>query len=80
MLSLRASSPIGRFVCARDDAAVLPLLLVHFNIMLYAMSYWITQVPNNHASLPCHGDRHGEIDECWPETIDACMNGMHVRV
>ena len=43
MLALRASGPVGAFLCARDDASVLPLLLVHFNIVMYAMGYWITQ-------------------------------------
>ena len=40
---LRASDPLGAFVCAKDDAAVVPLLLVHFNIVLYALGYWVTQ-------------------------------------
>jgi len=37
MLALRASGPIGAFLCARDDASVLPLLVVHFNIVMYAL-------------------------------------------
>jgi len=34
MMALRASARMGKFVCAKDDGSVLPLMLVHFNIVM----------------------------------------------
>ena len=42
-MALRASGAIGAFLCAKDDSSVLPLVLVHFNIVMYALGYWVTQ-------------------------------------
>jgi len=40
---LRASGYIGTFLGAKDDTSVQPLMLVHFNIVMYALGYWVIQ-------------------------------------
>jgi len=34
MIEMRAAGRVGAFVCAKDDGSVLPLMLVHFNIVM----------------------------------------------
>lgn len=37
------ASAVGKFYGARDAASVWPMLCVHLNITLYALTYWITR-------------------------------------
>ena len=41
--AMAIASTLGKFYGARDAASVWPMLCVHLNITLYALTYWITR-------------------------------------